>query len=189
MGSTRSVPNFHSAPPPDEWVRADRQPRLLESPTRRGFIKLAAAGATAMGLAALGVLPPMRHAWGSHYGTYGYRMRQSCPTSPAGSTYDQSPTNCGGCCCSRICSDCCYNNSANHKHGWHKEFSPYDLREGDCSQNGDWDGWKWAYSSCCGCFSSNEWRCHDGYKLDSSGVPRATVCKWTLASTFGCGCL
>lgn len=187
MRDLDQLPGFSN--PSRGSIRANREPIAFDPQDRRGFLRIALSGVVGVGLATLGILPPMRSARASHAGSYGYRIRPlPCPTEPSGTSYDQTNTNCAGCCCSRICSDCCYNNSANHKHGWHKETSPYSLRPSDCTQSGNVDGWQWDYSSCCGCFHHNKWRCHDGHKLDSQGIPRATICMWTLQATFGCGC-
>jgi hypothetical protein len=144
---------------------------------RRGFLKLAVAAGTGVGMAALGVFPAVRQARADHvighYTQPAYDILNHCPgTSPAKS--------CDGCGPSAICGsqNCCNPSTHPHYPKLHRNNvnvgGIYALRPGECASN-SWDGWLWHVGPCPGC-AAITFRCHDGYKLISGHwVP--TICR------------
>lgn len=151
--------------------REPRQPRW----NRRGFLKVAVASGTGLGLAALGVLPPARRAE-AHF-KYIYN---ACPGYAAG--HDCYP----GCGPSPLCSDCCTPSCSSQPctcSAWFKTSGSYRSRQHACVTGQHYDGWNWRYNAGCGCCRNNiTFRCHDGSKyISGTWYPR--ICK----SIIGCG--
>ncbi|MDO3703063.1 peptidoglycan-binding protein [Micromonospora sp. C28SCA-DRY-2] len=127
---------------------------------------------TAVGMAALSVFPAARRAYADGYDIYG-----SCPSYAA----DQ---NCSpGCGPSPIFAAAC--NTSGTYAGFHRnDGTTWKLRPNQCYA-GTYDGWLWRYQGACGaCACSVERRCHDGYRMTSSGWVRS-ICRWNT----DCGCL
>jgi hypothetical protein len=132
--------------------------------SRRGLLRSAFVGATALGMTALGVFPPAREALADGYDIAQYGCN--------GIGY----SNCKDCCCSTVCRDCC------NSKGWHKRTGIYRLRPNQCYAGGgnrSMDGWFWR---ACNCKKSNGStgkrtnRCHDGYRIGDAGALR-TICR------------
>ena len=117
------LPSFFG-PIPTDVTRVDRHLELaLPAASRRQFLKAAMVVGMGAGMAVLGWLPPARKAMAGHPNTDGYEIKDlPCPTTggspPNG--WDQTNTNCMGCCCSTVCSDCCQTDSSSPHHGWHR---------------------------------------------------------------------
>lgn len=154
----------------------------LGGSNRRQLFKRTMGAAVGMSLLSLSYLPPGRRAFASHVGTNGYQIKDFCGN-------DYGWTNCSpGCGPSNVCGGvsggpCCHTESNSHYRGWHRNGGKsWKLRPNQCVPGTGWDGWKWRYSSSCGCCKGGiKYRCHDGYNCDSNGnncVPR--VCRWTV---------
>jgi hypothetical protein len=133
------------------------------APTRRGFLRGAAAAGIGLGLGALGLLPPARRAYAYHEnGSDGYQIYTGACPSYAG------PHNCSpGCGPSTVHPDACH--ESGHFVGWHKNVGRvYKLRKNECVRGTGWDGWNWRYSARCGnCGGGVTYRCHDGWRCDA----------------------
>ncbi|HEX6254393.1 MAG TPA: hypothetical protein VFZ70_01145 [Euzebyales bacterium] len=147
-----------------------RSPSWRPRVSRRGMLRTAFVGATALGMSALGVFPPAREALADGYDI----ARYGCN----GIGY----ANCKDCCCSTVCYSCCNFN------GWHKRTGIHRLRPNQCYAGGgnrSKDGWFWR---ACNCRKSNGTtgkrtnRCHDGYTIGDAGALR-TICRTRI------GCL
>jgi hypothetical protein len=127
---------------------------------------------TALGLAAIGVFPAARRAYAD-----GYSIYTRCPSYAT--NHDCSP----GCGPSTIFADSCETSGANI--GFHKDDGiTWTLRPNQC-YNQTYDGWLWRYQGACGaCACYVERRCHDGWRITSSGSIRS-ICRWNTR----CGCL
>lgn len=144
--------------------------------TRTQFLKRAVGGAMALSVASLGFLPT-RRSFATHAGQDPYQIYQSCPS------YAASHDCVLGCGPSRVCvsGDCCITNPADHKVGWHKrEGNVWKVRANACVSGTGYDGWLWRFDSTCGCCRSGlTYRCHDGFKCNSSGGScEPTICRW-----------
>lgn len=126
---------------------------------------------TALGLAALGVFPAARRAYAD-----GYSIYTRCPSYAT--DHNCSP----GCGPSTIFADSCETGGVNL--GFHKDDGiTWTLRPNQC-YNQTYDGWLWRYQGACGaCACYVERRCHDGWRITSSGSIRS-ICRWNT----GCGC-
>lgn len=156
--------------------RARRQipkgPRGSFRPTRRTVLGGVASAGFGLGMSVLGVFPAARQAAASGY----YDVKGlPCP-SYAG------PHNCSpGCGPSRVCATCC--RTSGRRRGFHHSSyskANHKLRPNHCY--GGWaDGWLWKYSARCGpCRRSRTYRCHDGWKRNTSRSPfYRTICRWT----------
>lgn len=156
-----------------------RGPDALHPKRRSVLGGLMAAGGSA-GLSVLGVFGPAREALAQGYSLRAsyYDIYQSCPSYA--SSHNCSP----GCGPSLVCASCC-RTSGSRKGFHHSSVSKagYKLRPGQC-YSGGWDGWKWAYANQCGkCQKSIAWRCHDGWKKNSSGAYYKTICRWAVSCT------
>lgn len=132
--------------------------------SRRGLLRSAFVGATAVGMSALGIFPPAREALADGYQIH----RRGCN----GVSY----RNCKDCCCSTVCGRCC------GRRGFHKNWNVYTLRPNQCYAGGGnrtKDGWFWR---ACGCWKDDGTRgkrvsrCHDGYLIGESGAVK-TICR------------
>lgn len=135
--------------------------------SRRGVLRTAFVGATAVGMAALGIFPPAREALADGYDIH----KRDCN----GISY----RDCKDCCCSTVCHHCCSNK------GWHKKWDVYRLRPNQCYAGGgnrSKDGWFWRACNCRkrdGSRGKRVNRCHDGYLISDSGAIR-TICRKRL---------
>lgn len=154
--------------------------------SRRQFVRRTFAGAVALSLASLGVLPPARRAYADHEGSSGYQIKSSC-----GYGYDYGCLGCGD---SHVCgleSDgpCCVP-PGNHREHWHKDEGfgggNYRIRHNKCIPGNDYfDGWKWDFSQTCGVCRGGRLRCHDGWRLDDNGNrAEETICRATVQCNF-----
>lgn len=145
---------------------------------RRTFLRGAAVAGAGIGMAALGLLPPLRRAQASHAPAY-----QIEPLPCYMSTWYQSH---GGT-CNRPCGmstiypgSCIDGDPDGHNYGFHRgPNQDWDLRPGECS-TGSWDGWKWKVHEGCGvCDQNTVFRCHDGWNLQLNPNDKS-VCKWRV---------
>lgn len=154
---------------------------------RRRFLRLAGAAATGVGLAVLGVLPPMRKAKAGHT-TY------DIWNLPCNSTVTGYYNNLGACAsCGPSDTDpgfCASNN-------WHRHdtvavgggfFVQYDVRENSCNTR---NAWKWKKTACCSGRKSRVFRCSDGRRrVDPPDAPPGdwvpTVCPHQLDDGTAC---
>jgi hypothetical protein len=145
------------------------------SPTRRAFVRGAFVAGTAVGLTALDWLPTARRAWGSHADD---DIKANC--TGLGSWVNDD--DCFG--CNQTTTHCCCASS-----GWHlHDGVNYVLRPDQCDP-GNYDGWRWLYTPCCGNgYKNQEWRCHDGKRKLSDGTWQNTVCKKRLKGCTPCCC-
>jgi hypothetical protein len=178
--------------PPFHGPRPKTQPRVRRTSdwpvlswNRGQFVKASVGAAIGVGLASVGVLPPARRAFASHAGTAGYEIKPlPCPSYAA--DHNCSP----GCGPSEVDSRACVGSSSNHYYGWHRAgcASAYGfdwkLRPNGCVSGTGWDGWRWEYNALCGCCTSVTYRCHDGYRCNSSCANCSrTICRWITACT------
>lgn len=152
--------------------------------SRGEFLRRAFGGAVAMSLTSMGFLS-VKNANATHAGDDPYQIKQSCFTNIPGSC---SP----GCGPSPVCSTCCITNTGEHKCGWHRRVGAmYGVRHNQCKPGGGvWDGWLWGVGSSCGCCSGGlTYRCHDGFKCNSSGNNcNPTICRWKKSCSGPPGC-
>ncbi|MFG3662284.1 peptidoglycan-binding protein [Streptomyces sp. NPDC047706] len=167
MTSLQDVPTLRR---PGTGVRSRAGRGSLESfaPRRRTVLQ----AATALGFAALGVLPAARQAYADGYDIW----TGACPGYA--SDHNCSP----GCGPSTVYADACVTSGTNT--GFHRSDGvTWTLRPNQCYA-GTYDGWLWAYSAACGsCGCGIERRCHDGYRKTASGWVKS-ICRWTT----DCGC-
>jgi hypothetical protein len=163
--------------------------RAAFSPTRRDFLRGAAAVGVGFGLSAVSLLPTAKPALADHGA---WSIKPNC----SGLGYAQDD-DCDGCdlpgspfCC---CSGGFYDDS-----GCDKKHRP-----DECETGTGYDGWKWSTGQCCffncnpccTCTVNREWRCSDGWKRNDCGVPyNATtdkrICRYVVSSGTICpgGC-
>lgn len=167
------IPSLHG-PEPHGPPRRRYEPLHSRRQERRSFLKAATAAGAGIGLAALGVFPPVRQARAD-----GYSILGTCPSYAA--SHNCTP----GCGPSAICGswNCCNPSTHPTYPGYHKNDGvTYRLRPNQCA-GGIWDGWSWYYDGLCGACRAVKFRCHDGYKkINGSWVK--TICKWTLYCKF-----
>lgn len=123
------------------------------SPTRRHFLRGAAALGAGVGLASLGLFPTARRAHAGH-GTN--TIKSNCDNVDNTGNDD-----CGGCNTDRVI--CCCNSEGNHR----ADGCNYAHRPDDCPAS-PYDGWLWRYTGCCitgcgTCRKDQRWRCTDGF--------------------------
>lgn len=158
---------------------------------RRQFLGRAFAGAVAISLASLDVLPPSRWAYADHEGTSGYHIKP-LPCPDYASDHGCYP----GCGDSHVCSGtdgpCCVP-TGDHKFGWHKGRGygggNYDIRHNECiPPKGEhrWDGWKWKLDGGCGfCDRGITYRCHDGWEVEPNGTfGQKLICRHVVQCDF-----
>lgn len=150
-------------------AHGDRVKRRGYRPSRREFLRHSAVVGAAVGVAALGVLPPARRAWAGHPED---RMAPGgCSANAGGSQNDD----CSGCNPGRP--HCCCADS-----GWHRHDGAYSLRPQECNTStNSYDGWKWHKAGCCPNGKRDQtWRCHDGWRMN---MAERTVCKRRTAAS------
>ena len=161
-----------------------RPARVLRSDQgirRRSFIKGAAFVGMAVGLNAVGLLPPARRAK-AHHGVMYQIKALPCPPY----NFYQTNPNCTPCGPSTIYSGACITDSSAHYYGYHRDNANWDLRPNECTGS-TYDGWIWqiADGTTCGaagCTDHVKYRCHDGWKVESGVRVDRSICK------FVCDC-
>lgn len=150
--------------PPGAADSAVHMSQRRSRPSRRGVLRSALVGVTALGMSALGVFPPAREALADGYDIH----KSGCN----GIQY----RNCKDCCCSTVCAHCC------NAKGWHRRTGDYLLRPNQCYSGGgnrSKDGWFWRACGCTkpdGSKGTRVSRCHDGYLITEAGAVR-TICR------------
>ena len=206
MTDTMSTPRYGALVALDEEPQQDRDQPSRASTTsgtrswpdalrsRRTILKGAVAAGAAVGLHVLGLLPPIKKAWG----VQGYEIWINNALQPGGNACPPASTFTGtakctvGCGPSMIYSDACkdvYNDPpvGNNWYHYHKTDggTNWALRPDECFTNpytGDkYDGWYWRFEGACGfCPNYVVYRCHDGKKR-VSGLLRNSICKYAVS--------